>query len=74
MGTLDEYISGKATLDARREVAAERLRLLYVGITRARQEVILTYNTGSRHGTSPNAPALAFTALDDAWRQCQAQG
>ena len=74
MGTLDEYVSGKATLDARREVAAERLRLLYVGITRARQEVILTYNTGSRHGTSPNAPALAFTALDDAWRQCQAQG
>ena len=73
MGTLDEYVSGKATLDARREVAAERLRLLYVGITRARQELILTY-IRARHGTSPNAPALAFTALDDAWRQCQAQG
>ena len=63
MGTLDEYAPGQATLDARLEVAAERLRLLYVGITRARQEVILTYNTGSRHGTSPNAPALAFEAL-----------
>ena len=33
MGTLDEYEPGRATLDARQEVAAERLRLLYVGIT-----------------------------------------
>ena len=31
MGTLDEYVSGQATFDARQEVAAERLRLLYVG-------------------------------------------
>ena len=67
MGTLDEYKIGRPTLDARREVAAERLRLLYVGITRARQQLILTYNTGSRHETSPNAPALAFTALRLSW-------
>ena len=33
MGTLDEYVPGQASLDARQEVAAERLRLLYVGIT-----------------------------------------
>ena len=67
MGTLDEYVPGQASLDARQEVAAERLRLLYVGITRARQELILTYNTGSRHETSPNAPALAFEALRSWW-------
>ena len=63
MGTLDEYGPGQATWAARKEIAAERLRLLYVGITRARRELILTYNTGRRHETHPNEPALAFTAL-----------
>ena len=71
MGTLDEYVPGQATLKARQELAAERLRLLYVGITRARQELILTYNTGSRHETSPNEPALAFSALEQVWQEAQ---
>ena len=57
MGTLDDYVPGQASRNARLEFAAERLRLLYVGITRARQELILTYNTGSRHETNPNHPA-----------------
>lgn len=70
-GTLDEYVSGQATLVARQDFAGERLRLLYVGITRARQELILTYNTGSRHETSPNRPALAFVELEKAWRKKQ---
>ena len=63
MGTLDEFTDGQATRAARREVAAERLRLLYVGITRARRELILTYNTGRNHERRANRPALAFTAL-----------
>jgi DNA helicase-2/ATP-dependent DNA helicase PcrA len=63
MGTLDDYISGPATKSARLALAAERLRLLYVGITRARRELILTYNTGRSHESDPNAPALAFEAL-----------
>ena len=46
-------------------LAAERLRLLYVGITRARCELILTYNTGRNPERDPNQPALAFTALKD---------
>ena len=54
MGTLDEYVQGDATREARKEIAAERLRLLYVGITRARQELVLTYNTGRFHDTRPN--------------------
>ena len=69
MGTLDEYIPGQASRNARLEFAAERLRLLYVGITRARQELILTYNTGMLHEKSPNQPALAFTALAKAWKE-----
>ncbi len=62
-GTLDEYITGAATRQARQEIGGERLRLLYVGITRARREVILTYNTGHQPDRKPNGPALAFEAL-----------
>jgi DNA helicase II / ATP-dependent DNA helicase PcrA len=63
MGSLDDYVTGPATQAARLELAAERLRLLYVGITRARQELIITYNTGRTSDTDPNPPALAFEAL-----------
>jgi DNA helicase II / ATP-dependent DNA helicase PcrA len=63
MGTLDECIHGQASLRARSELAAERLRLLYVGITRARRELIILYNTGRLHESRPNEPALAFRAL-----------
>jgi DNA helicase-2/ATP-dependent DNA helicase PcrA len=65
MGTLDEYVVGEATHQARIDVAAERLRLLYVGVTRARQELILTYNLGRQPERDPNQPALAFRALHD---------
>ncbi|HZU87115.1 MAG TPA: ATP-dependent helicase [Anaerolineaceae bacterium] len=37
---------GEATVQARREYARERLRLLYVAITRARRELSITWNTG----------------------------
>jgi DNA helicase-2/ATP-dependent DNA helicase PcrA len=63
MGTLDDYTPGPATQAARLALAGERLRLLYVGITRARQELIVTYNTGRAPESDPNPPALAFEAL-----------
>jgi DNA helicase-2/ATP-dependent DNA helicase PcrA len=53
------YEEGFATREARYDYARERLRLLYVGITRARKELMITSNAG--RGT--NQPALAFTAL-----------
>ena len=62
-GSLDEYREGDATVEARLELAAERLRLFYVGVTRARRELIVTYNTGRQHEQKPLAPALVFTAL-----------
>lgn len=62
-GSLDDFVQGEATDEARRALAAERLRLLYVGITRARRELIVTYNTGRRPDRSPNPPAVAFEAL-----------
>jgi DNA helicase-2/ATP-dependent DNA helicase PcrA len=39
---------GSATEEARLDYVAERLRLLYVGITRARRDLIITWNTGRR--------------------------
>jgi DNA helicase-2/ATP-dependent DNA helicase PcrA len=55
---------GNATWRARLDYAAERLRLLFVGITRARKELILTWNTGRRADCQP---ALAFGALQSYW-------
>ncbi|MEI7845496.1 MAG: ATP-dependent helicase [Chloroflexota bacterium] len=51
---------GQATRRARMDYVRERLRLLYVGITRARLELVMTWNTG-RNGTQRQA--LPFAAL-----------
>ena len=58
--------AGQATAQARLDYAAERLRLLYVGITRARRELIITWNTG-RHPTAEVQPAVPFIALRTWW-------
>jgi DNA helicase II / ATP-dependent DNA helicase PcrA len=57
---------GQATAQARTDYAAERLRLLYVGITRARRELIITSNTGRLPGGDLR-PAVAFQALRTGW-------
>jgi DNA helicase-2/ATP-dependent DNA helicase PcrA len=54
------YEEGKPTFEARQDYARERLRLLYVGITRAKKELIITWNDG-RHGEA--LPALPLTEL-----------
>lgn len=56
-----ELEAGVATQAARIEYSAERLRLLYVGITRAREELIITWNSG-RKGDSRMALALSALA------------
>ncbi len=61
----DEYVwyeEGQATLNARTETIRERLRLLYVGITRAKRSLVATWNTG-RNGKQQ--PALAFLELQN---------
>ncbi len=58
------YEEGLATQQAREEYVRERLRLLFVGITRARRDLIVTWNTG-RNGRC--VPALAFEALRGWW-------
>ena len=54
-----QYKEGEATQEARYDYARERLRLLYVGITRARKELMITSSTGR----GKNNPAEAFYAL-----------
>lgn len=58
----EPYTEGTGTQQARVEYAAERLRLLYVGITRARRELIVTWNTGRRGDAQPALPLVALQA------------
>jgi len=67
-----DYVEGWPSQQARLDYIGERLRLLYVGITRARRELILTWNTGKRE-EDPKQPALAFTVLRTFWEARQAE-
>jgi DNA helicase-2/ATP-dependent DNA helicase PcrA len=58
------YQEGFATQAARLDYVRERLRLLYVGITRAKRELVITWNTG-RQGELQIARAVL--ALMDFW-------
>jgi DNA helicase-2/ATP-dependent DNA helicase PcrA len=63
-GEYDWYHEGAATLDSRLDYVKERLRLLFVGVTRAKKELIVTWNTG-RQGDA--TPSLALSALMGWW-------
>jgi DNA helicase-2/ATP-dependent DNA helicase PcrA len=54
------YDEGTPTVEARYDYAAERLRLLYVGITRARRALSITWNTGRRGNAQPAIPLIAL--------------
>lgn len=56
---------GSATLQARLDYASERLRLLFVGITRARESLVITWNTG--RGKEERRMALPLEALYSIW-------
>ena len=60
------YAEGQPTQEARWDYAAERVRLLYVGITRAKQALVMTWNTGRRGEAQPAAP---FIALQTWWEE-----
>jgi DNA helicase-2/ATP-dependent DNA helicase PcrA len=59
------YEEGEATQEARLDYAAERLRLLYVGITRAKKELFITWNAG--RPSRPQQQAVPFIALQTFW-------
>ena len=55
-----KYRLGDPSIQARVDYVKERLRLLYVGITRARKELVMTWNTGRLGKESPAIPLLAL--------------
>jgi DNA helicase-2/ATP-dependent DNA helicase PcrA len=70
LAQLDSLITGQpygereATERDRLELVKERLRLLYVGITRASRELTATWNKGQGGN---NQPAIPFVALQAFW-------
>ena len=62
----DWYQEGVPTNDARMEYVRERLRLLYVGITRAKQELVITWNSGRKGELQM---ALPLVALQNWWER-----
>jgi DNA helicase-2/ATP-dependent DNA helicase PcrA len=70
----EAYMEGSATEEARLEYAKERLRLLYVGITRAKKELVITWNSGKGGAqTLPLQPAAPFLALQTWWEEKRSQ-
>jgi DNA helicase-2/ATP-dependent DNA helicase PcrA len=61
------YQEGQASQEARLDYVRERLRLFYVGITRARKNLIVTWNTG--RSKYPAQPALPLVALQTYWEE-----
>lgn len=61
----DWYEEGNATMQSRLDYVKERLRLLYVGITRAKSDLIITWNSG-RQGDAQ--PSLAMSELMGWWQ------
>lgn len=61
------YLEGNASHESHLAYAGERLRLLYVAITRAKKEVILLWNMGYQWKNTPNIaqPALALKTLKE---------
>jgi Superfamily I DNA and RNA helicases len=60
----DVYEEGQATTKARIKIAAERLRLLFVGITRAKRGLQLSWNTGR---FDRSRPCEAYRELYKFW-------
>ncbi len=60
----DWYEEGNATMQSRLDYVKERLRLLYVGITRAKSDLIITWNSGR---TGDAQPSLAMSELMGWW-------
>ena len=58
------YTEGAASLAARVDYVKERLRLFYVGITRAKRDLIITWNTGRQGNATPSLP---FVAIQTWW-------
>jgi DNA helicase-2/ATP-dependent DNA helicase PcrA len=57
---------GIATYEARLDYARERLRLMFVGITRAKKELYISWNSGKAKNCHA---AVALSHLDEYWKE-----
>ncbi|MBN1536099.1 MAG: ATP-dependent helicase [Anaerolineales bacterium] len=62
------YQEGAASQAARLDYARERLRLFFVGITRARKELVVSWNSGRFGECQPCLPLLALSSYWDRTR------
>jgi DNA helicase II / ATP-dependent DNA helicase PcrA len=60
------YTQGAASQAARLDYVRERLRLFYVCVTRAKEELVVTWNTGRRGNLGPSKP---FMELMKYWNE-----
>ena len=66
----DDYVESVATEEARFDLIKERVRLLFVGLTRAKQEIVVTWNVGQQYANKPdNQPSIPFVALQTWWEE-----
>jgi DNA helicase-2/ATP-dependent DNA helicase PcrA len=68
------YDEGQATESARLDYVRERLRLLYVGITRARKELVVTWNTGRDGLLRPALPLVELQSFREKLTSAQEDG
>ncbi len=61
---LNHFVPGLATTMDRNNVSRERLRVLYVGITRAKKSLTFSWNTGYKN----RSEAIALTKLRERWQ------
>jgi DNA helicase-2/ATP-dependent DNA helicase PcrA len=54
---------GIGRIEARNELIRDRIRLLYVGITRAKSSLTISFNTGNPGARNKLTPAVALQAL-----------
>jgi len=73
VGTEGASTGLEPTQEARQHYVAERLRLLYVGITRAKRELFVTWNTG-RRTTERLQPAVPLIELLHYWQNWAGEG
>jgi len=69
-GDYEWYEEGQATRNSRLDYIRERLRLLYVGITRARRELILSWNSGRSGKIKASIPWVELQGWWEQYKSC----
>lgn len=61
------YVEGEATQEARQKVSQDRLRLFYVSITRAKRDLVISWNTGKNRNLVKSVYFQHLLELEDSF-------